>query len=191
MEKLSERVEFVSGSPQFRITEDGDEQSPLYIFYSQTDLAADLTGVLSSNTENKRIRTQDEVNTLRRGDVVFSLISGSAAIAGKEHDGYLYTQNYIKLLPDESLDAKFLVYLLNENRSFRRQLQQSLQGSSVMKYTLKQINELKIPLLPSLDKQTIIGSIYLKQQRLQALKKRAADLETVILLKRLEEGVEK
>ncbi|WP_446897848.1 restriction endonuclease subunit S [Clostridium sp. LBM24168] len=191
MKKLSELVELVSGSPQFRITEVFDEKAPLFTYYSQTDLTDDLVGIISKGADNKQVRTNDKVNTLCHGDVVFSLITGTAAMVRKEHEGYLYTQNYVKLLPGNNIDPKFLVYLINENKTIKKQFVLGLQGSQVLKYTLKQLKELKIPKIPSIDKQEIIGQVYFNQLRLQALKNRAAELETKIILSRLEEAGEK
>ena len=64
-----------------------------------------------------------------------------------------------------------------------------LQGSQVLKYTLKQLKELEIPKMPSIDKQRIIGQVYFKQLRLEALKQRAAKLKSTIILANLEEGI--
>ena len=183
MGKLGGMVEFISGSPQFRITEVMDKQAPLYTFYSQADLSDDLVGIVSSDSDNKQVRTNDKVNILCARDIVFSLTSG--------HEGYLYTQNYVKLIPNKNVAPRFLVYLLNEDRMIKKQFMMGLQDSQVLKYTLKQVKELEIPKLPSLEKQRIIGDIYFKQLRLQALKNRAANLETAILLTRLEEGIGK
>lgn len=187
MNALDKHVRFMSGSPQFRITDTTDEQDPVYWIYSQGDLLDDLTGVEMNYGEGKKIRTKDEVTTLFAGDIVFSLISGSACIVGKRHEGYLYTQNYIKLFTDGSLDPTFLVYLLNEDRRIKKQFQMSLQGSSILKYTVKQLKELELPSLPPLERQKMIGEIYLKQLKREALKKRAAEEETTLLLHRLEE----
>lgn len=190
MEKLSELVWLVSGSPQFRITEVFDEKMPLYTYYSQTDLTDDLVGIISKNVDNKQVRTNDKVNTLCEGDVVFSLITGIATMVRKEHEGYLYTQNYVKLVPSHNIDSKFLVYLINENKTIKKQFVYGLQGSQVLKYTLKQLKELEIPKIPSLDKQKIIGQVYFNQLRREALINRAAELETKIRLLRLEEASE-
>lgn len=143
MRKLSELVEIASGSPQFRITEVFHEKAPLFTYYSQTDLGDDLVGIISKNRANRQVRTNDKVSTLSNGDVIFSLITGNAAIVRKEHEGYLYTQNYVKLLPYDNIDAQFLVYLINENKAIKRQFAVGLQGSQVLKYTLKQLKELK------------------------------------------------
>lgn len=184
---LKEHVRFMSGSPQFRITESTDEQAPVYCFYSQGDLLDDLIGIELNYGESKKIRTKDEVSTLFTGDIVFSLISGNACIVGKRHEGYVYTQNYIKLFTDGSIEPEFLVYLLNEDWRIKKQFQVGLQGSSILKYTVKQLRELELPSLPPLERQKIIGEIYLKQLKVEALKKRAAEGEKKLLLRRLEE----
>ena len=191
MKKLSELAELVSGTPQFRITEVFDEKAPLFTYYSQTDLTDDLSGIVSSDVNNKKIRTNDKVNTLCDGDVVFSLITGISTIVRKEHEGYLYTQNYVKLLPNHNIDSNFLVYLINENKTIKKQFALGLQGSQVLKYTLKQLKELEIPKVPSIDKQKIIGQVYFNQLRLQTLRNRAAELETKIILSKLEGASEK
>ena len=182
MNKLSDLVMFVSGSPQFRIIESIDEPSPSYYVYSQEDLLNDLSMFEMITEERKVMRTNDDVNTLSEGDVVFSLISGTASRVSRFREGYLYTQNYIKLLPLKNMDSKFLVYLLNENDFVKKQLRLGLQGSVVIKYTLKQLKEIQIPILPQLDRQKILGEIYFKQLRLQALKKRVIQYETEIVL---------
>lgn len=190
MVKLNDVVEFVSGSPQFRISEVFDVSAPLYTYYGQLDMADDLVDMVS-NIDHKEMRTKDKVNTLYIGDVIFSLISGDATIVRKAHEGYLYTQNYIKLIPNENIDSKYLVYLLNENKSIKKQFLMGLQGSQVLKYTLKQLKELKLPGLPSIEKQQVIGEIYFNQLRLQSLRNRVANSETTILLTKLEEASEK
>lgn len=189
MRKLNELVEFISGSPQFRITEALDEYASVFIYYSQTNLTDDLVGIISEGIENKQVRTYDEVSTLCENDVIFSLITGMATIIRKNHEGYLYTQNYVKLLPSKDIDSKFLVYLINENKIIKKQLMMGLQGSQVLKYTLKQLKELEIPKMPSIEKQKIIGQVYFNQLRLEALKHRAAKLKSTIILANLEEVI--
>ncbi len=180
---------FCSGSPQFRIREAKNEQAPSYRIYSQSDLFDDLTGVKTETSENKVIRTEEQVSTLLSGDIIFSLISGNACIVSKEHEGYLYTQNYVKMSVESNIDVKFLLYLFNEDKLVRRQLQAGLQGSAVLKYTLKQLKELRLPVLPSMERQKIVGDIYLKQLKLETLKYRKAKAETAFLLGKLEEAV--
>lgn len=185
--KMSEAVQFISGTPQFRINECMERQAPIYSVYNQANLLEDLTGISSSEFEGNKIRTWDNVNTLAVSDVLFSLISGEATIIKKEHEGYLYTQNYIKLIPNEYVEPQYLVYLLNQDRSLERQLTMGLQGSQVLKYTLKQVKDLEMPPLPSVEKQRMVGDVYLKQLRLQAIKERATKLKTMILFRKLEE----
>jgi restriction endonuclease S subunit len=165
-----------------------DVNAPLYTYYGQSDIDDDLVGIVSSNVDNKQVRTLDKVNTLYTGDIIFSLISGTSTIVRKEHEGYLYTQNFVKLIPNENVDSKYLVYLLNEDKSIKKQFLMGLQGSQVLKYTLKQVKELELPELPSIWKQQMIGEVYFNQLRLQALRNRAANSETTILLAKLEEA---
>src|SRR5690606_37539438 len=133
-------------------------------------LEDDLVGLASDGSDNKQVRTYDQVSTLCQGDVVFSLISGKCAIVGVNHQGYLYTQNYVRLVANEGINSKYLVYLLNEDQFIKKQLQVGLQGSQVLKYTLKQVKELELPKMPRLEKQRTIGELYFNQLRLVALK---------------------
>lgn len=191
MSRLEDVVKFVSGSPQFRIIETSDYKAPLYTYYGQPDLEGDLVGMDSNGNDGKQVRTFDKVNTLGQGDVVFSLISGKSTIVGVKHQGYLYTQNYVKLVAGDKVDSKYLVFLLNEDQSIKKQFQMGLQGSQVLKYTLKQVKELELPDLPTIDRQRVLGELYFNQLRLEALKIRVANSETMILLEKLREASNK
>lgn len=191
MKRLDDLAEFVSGSPQFRIREVIDDKAPLYIYYDQQDIEDDLSGIDSNDSDSRQVRTFDKVNTLCQGDIIFSLISGKSAIVGVNHQGYLYTQNYVKLITSEKLDSKYLVFLLNEDKFIKKQFQKGLQGSQVLKYTLKQVKELELPSLSTIENQRIIGEIYLNQLRLKTLRNRVANLETTLVLEKLKEASNK
>lgn len=190
MVKLGDIAEIGSGTPQFRIKESFEQDAPIYTFYSQSDLLDDLSNNASLNTNQKRIRTRDEVSTLSEGDIIFSLISGTTAIVRTSHKGYLYTQNHVKLVPNDFVDSKYLVYFLNENNFIRKQLLLGLQGSQVLKYSLKQVKELDLSSLPSIEKQRCIGDVYLKQLQVENLKKRVAEMETIVRIKKLKEAAD-
>jgi len=185
MKRIRDLVSFESGSPQFRIKEAFDENAPQYTFYGQPEVEGDLTEIDSQNSEIKQLKTYDKVHTVETGDVVFSLISGTAAIVREIHSGFLFTQNYVKLVPGKDMDAGFLVYMFNEDAGIRKQFQMGMQGSITLKYTLKQVRELNLPYLPEMKKQKLIGELYFNQLRLNALRKRAADSETMIILEKI------
>jgi Type I restriction modification DNA specificity domain. len=189
MVRLESVVSFESGTPQFRINEMVDVRAPVYTYYGQHHIEVDLVGMDSDVRDGKQVRTLDKVSTLGQGDIVVSLISGKSTIVGLKHQGYLYTQNYIKLVPIKKLDSKYLVYLLNEDNFIQKQLQMGLQGSQVLKYTLKQVKELELPDLPTIDKQRMIGELYFNQLRLEALRIRAAQLDTAIVIGKLKGGI--
>ncbi|MDG2951560.1 restriction endonuclease subunit S domain-containing protein [Exercitatus varius] len=187
---LSDIIEMSSGQAQFRIVETTDLQAPIYCYYSQANLEYDL--FLSNDLGSlKKIRTFDLINSLlSTGDVIFSLISGKATIVSEQHQGFLYTQNYVKLTPNNQIASSYLVYLLNENPLIQKQLSCGLQGSQVLKYTTKQLKLLKLPNLPGLSEQQLIGETYLKQQKLTYLKQRVANLEKLLVLHQLQKRVQ-
>ena len=191
MERHKMRIEDVititMGTPQFRIKESLLDSAPTYNFYGQQELENDLVGIELGGEEAKTISTLDDLSLIKGGDILFSLISGRATIVRHSHQGYLYTQNYAKLIPQERIDGNYLVYLLNESEFIKKQWLKELQGSAVLKHTVKQLRRLELPKLHSYEKQKIRGDIYFKQLRLHALKKRAAELEKVLTIEKLKE----
>lgn len=180
--------QFITGSAQFRIKESVDENAPVYMYYGQTEMENDLASIKQSIEEGKRMKTFDPVTTVKEGDVLFSLISGKATMVCADHEDYIFTQNYIKLVPGKKLDPKYLVYLLNEDPSIKGQLQRGLQGSVILKYTVKQLKELVLPKLPSLKEQQLMGELYFNQMHIEALHQRVARLETLLVLGKIREA---
>ncbi|KXT79832.1 Restriction endonuclease S subunit [Streptococcus oralis] len=178
-------MSFQVGFPQFRVKERPNGHR--YKIYNQLDLEDDLAGVSHKERESKELTTTDPLTQLRNGDLIFSLISGTAAIVSKEHEGYFYTQNYVVLEPSKELDKNFLLYLLNEDKAVKRQFLLGLQGSAVLKYTVKQLRELQLPRLESLERQRLIGMVYRKQEEVKALKIRQAEREYLLRMGELEE----
>ena len=188
MPQMTEIVELNSGTPQFRIKESLDVDAPTYFFFGQPEMEDDLTGIETHGGSKKQIRTSDNVSTLKCGDLVFSLISGKATIVRNSHSGYLFTQNYVRLAPAATIDAGYLVYMLNEDADVKRQLQSTQQGSVILKFTIRQLSDLLFPILPPIDKQRVIGELYFNQLRQASLKKRVAALETTLLIEKLKEA---
>ena len=181
----------ISGSPQFRILESSDENAPVYVFYEQGDLEEDLARIESDCGTRRRFRTFDDVRVVHDGEVVFSLISGRASIVRRTHEGFLLTQNYVTIVPSKTINPHYLVYLLNESPQIRRQLRVGLQGSQVLKYTIRQLKFLSLAALPTMHKQELIGSLYFDQLHLTALKHRSAENATTLVLCSMREVVER
>ena len=68
-----------------------------------------------------------------------------------------------------------MAYLINENPSIKRQFKQNLQGSQVIRYSLKLLKEIALPELPPIEIQRVIGDIYFKQLLLRSLRQRVAE----------------
>ena len=69
-----------------------------------------MVGIELGGEEAKTISTLDDLSLIKGGDILFSLISGRATIVRHNHQGYLYTQNYVKLIPKNVVGSKYLVY---------------------------------------------------------------------------------
>lgn len=178
---------FESGTPQFRIKESFDTNAPEYIYYGQPEIENDLMGIEMNESEKKRVKTEDKVKQVKTNDILFSLISGKTSLVRNIHDGYLFTQNYVKIIPPNEVDVKYLIYILNENNSIKQQFHSGIQGSVVLKYTVKQLKELKFPAFPNIEKQKLIGELYFNQLKLKALRMRTAQLAEIKILRQLEE----
>ncbi len=188
--RLFEIVDLKSGSAQFRIRPTMAEDARMYTFFGQHEMESGLFGADDSGNCNSRIRTSDEVNTVKTGDLVFSLITGKAAIVRSEHDGYLYTQNYVKIIPHLSVDSLYLAYVLNENADIKRQLLTGQQGSATFKFTVKQLHDLELPKLPSLETQKVVGELYFNQLKMDYLKRHRSSLETKLIMGKIKEAVQ-
>lgn len=189
MQKLSDVVQFEAGTPQFRIRASNDHRAPEYRFYGQNELEADLKQLPNEQNRPKVIRTFDDVLTVAERDLIFSLISGVATLASHNHADYLLTKNYVKLIPDKMISPSYLLYLLNEDKGLKQQLSRELQGSATIKYTLKQLKNLRLPALPNYKRQELIGNFYRNQLHLETLEKRLITLKTkrrILQLKEVE-----
>lgn len=189
MTTLADIAKLESGPSQFRIKESSSEGAAMYSFYGHAELEDDLVGLSSRPESAQCIRTANKVSVVRKGDLVFGLVLGKAAIVQPDHEGYLFTQNFARIVPSSAIDGSYLAYLLNESSDVRHQLAVSQQGSSVMRFTVRQLAALQVPTLPSLKVQKAAGSAYFSQLRLAALKKRQADLETALVLGKLKEAL--
>lgn len=173
-----------AGVVQTRIRETTEDV--VYPIYSQEHLMADL---YADDLEilPKKISTLDDVPTLRAGDLVFNLMSTKAAIVSERHEGYLLTQNFVRIIPNFDLDKSYLLYFLNESRAVKRFFQKEMQGSVTNKVSIKMLEQLPLENLPGLKKQELIGSIYLNQLKLETLKQRLMTNKRFLVFKQLEE----
>ena len=81
----------------------------LYTLYGQNELYEDLTGVPGDMSDRKQIRTEYKGSTLKAGDLIFSTISGMATLVTRDHEGYLFTQNYVRMEPlNIPIDKKYM-----------------------------------------------------------------------------------
>lgn len=165
-----------TGISQFRLEESNSDKAVLYTLYGQNELSKDLFRGPEYVVECKQIKLLRTNSTLHEGDLVFSTISGEATVVGANHEGYILTQNYVRMVPvsQNVVDTKYIAFLINESPEIKRYFRQNLQGSQVVRYSLNLLKKAPLPPLPSIEKQRIIGDIYYKQLKLQALQQRVA-----------------
>lgn len=165
-----------TGISQFRLEESISDKAVLYTLYGQNELSKDLFRGSEYVVECKQIKLLRTNSTLHEGDLVFSTISGEATVVGADHEGYILTQNYVRMVPvpQNVVDTKYIAFLINESPEIKRYFRQNLQGSQVVRYSLNLLKKVPLPPLPSIEKQRIIGDIYYKQLKLQALQQRVA-----------------
>ena len=165
-----------TGVSQYRLDEDVTGEAKIYTLYGQNELYEDIYGVPGERQDRKQIKTTFTGDVLEEGDLLFSAISGEATIVGKDHVGYIFTQNYVRMVPTSNkIDLKYMMFLINEDPSIKRQFQQNLQGSQVIRYSLKLLKDIELPQLPPLEVQRIIGDVYYKELRVRSLQQRVAD----------------
>lgn len=187
MVQLISVADIQGGIPLARIPKSTDQSAISYKVFSQSDIEECLTGFPSGNNQPTQIITQAVVLQPLEGDVIFNLITGMAAVIDEVDRPAMLTQNFVRIRLSDKVDAAFLVYLLNRSKKIKNTLLGGLQGSTILKFSVKQLKELELPDLPDIDVQRHIGSVYLKQLRREALKKRVADLETLLIMNKLEE----
>ena len=59
-----------------------------------------------------------------------------------------------------------------------------------MKFTVNQLAELRIPEVPAFEKQEIIGALYFNGLRLETLRNHRAELETLLIKRKIKEAVQ-
>lgn len=168
-----------AGSPQARIVVSKDEDASIYYYYTIDMLRDDLVGVKKKLDYSKmnQIRTMQHVETIRSGDLVISLIAATAAIASEQYDGFLITQNFVKLTPAPELDKRYLLFLLNEDNEIRSQLFANVIGTGVKKVAVQQLTNLKLVSIPPLKLQKQIGETYLNTKFLTGLRQQSIELK--------------
>ncbi|TFJ93101.1 restriction endonuclease subunit S [Lentibacillus salicampi] len=157
--------------------------------YTYENLMDDLDGLfLNSNASYYSVNYSDKDNHLSKpGEVVFSFVSSKAAIVSDVNKGKIINQNFAKLIIEHrQLDHSYLCYALNESHSMKKQMANSMQGSTVRKLTPAILKSLDMG-LPSMEKQQTIGNAYLNLKKRQDLARKQADFEEILYLEVLKQ----
>lgn len=96
--------------------------------------------------------------TVTEGDIFLSIVGtiGIATTIDKEYDNANLTENAVKIIPDESVNSKYILYFL-QSMLGQRQMNELSVGSTQKKLPIKNIKKIKI-LLPNLEIQNKVVS---------------------------------
>ncbi|MFA1014315.1 restriction endonuclease subunit S [Dubosiella newyorkensis] len=176
-----------SGIPQFRIRVSESDESPVYYYYTQDMLQRDLE--LDDTEENlkeaRQIRTNDSVMVVHTGDLIVNSITGDAAIVQPVHNGFMLTKNFYRIVPNSNLDSAYLLYLLNEDHMIEKEMRRKSNGINSHLISVRELENLRLPKLPSLEEQKIIGDLYLNLKKLTRLKKKNSERKEKVVLAQL------
>ncbi|MDD6258789.1 MAG: restriction endonuclease subunit S [Erysipelotrichaceae bacterium] len=183
------------GISQARIHMSPDNKAPIYFIYSADDLRNDLTGMVNDcwlpDERVNNIHTYDELDVLEPDDLVYSILSHTAALVSKAHAGFILTSNFVKLEPNSELDKRYLMFLLNCDPDARASLLGELDGSYFKRVTIKSLGNLEIPELPDLKTQQMIGETYVLQKRLTGKRQESLELKEKYVIESLLRKVKK
>lgn len=112
--------------------------------------------------ESETIGLKTELDLTVPGEIIIDSLSQKAAIVSNESGGMFLAFNYFRLsIKDRNvIDPNYFVAWFNLSDEIKKQLSMTLQGTTLKKLTLRQVQELDIT-LPSLEKQVQIANIYL------------------------------
>lgn len=172
-----------------------DNKAPIYFIYSADDLRNDLTGMVKDywlpDERVNNLRTYDDLEVLEPGNLVYSILSHSAALVSKAHAGFILTSNFVKLEPNSEIDKRYLMFLLNCDPDVRVSLLGELDGSYFKRVTIKSLGSLEIPDLPDIDTQQMIGYTYALQKQLTGRRQESLELKEKYVIESLLRKVKK
>ncbi len=182
-----EHLDISSGIPAVRIKKSRAAYAPEYSVYTLAQHQKIANGevyLMNDPAESDRIRTDGWVPLLHSGDLVVSSLAPVAVIVPEEYDRTIMTNNFFRIDCSSEIDPCFLAFLINEDEDIRNQI--LLKSTNNQERTSAALlRGMKLPPLAPLEKQRLIGRIYILWKQLQVLKKRAADLEWIRLRQKL------
>lgn len=108
--------------------------------------------------------------------VVVNLLSQKAVAIRKEHTGLLIPSNFVVIEWNEPFSPLYFEWYFNEHPFCRKQLLIVRQGTSISALSIQMLRELEI-IMPSTDKQKLIGKMYRSLKKKQALQMEYKKLE--------------
>ncbi|PFZ52859.1 restriction endonuclease subunit S [Bacillus wiedmannii] len=116
--------------------------------------------------------------------LVMHTLSQKVALLPEKYSGLVLTNNFVKITFKNKVDLHFIEWLINEHPTIQKQIVLFSQGSIIPSLKLSNIKDIEL-VLPSYEKQQVLGKIaVLKRKKAQLLKEKI-DLEQQLLHQKL------
>ncbi|OPA00037.1 restriction endonuclease subunit S [Bacillus cereus] len=116
--------------------------------------------------------------------LVMHTLSQKVALLPEKYSGLVLTNNFVKITFKNKVDLHFIEWLINEHPTIQKQIVLFSQGSIIPSLKLSNIKDIEL-VLPSYEKQEVLGKIaVLKRKKAQLLREKI-DLEQQLLHQKL------
>lgn len=162
--KLGDFVNFIPGVNSTRMEQKLGTNNIQY--YDKAAFEDDLLNQDNDIEQSKTVIVTDE-HSLTAGDVVINNTTQLATIVTKRNEHKFLSLNFTKVeFTNQELDPRYFIYLFNSYIDVKKQKAREAQGNTILKITIKAMEQLLIPLVP-ITEQNKIGLVYVTTLTLQ------------------------
>lgn len=131
----------------------------------------------------KREKITPELKT-DTNSLVMHTLSQKVALLPKKYSGLVLTNNFVKITFKDRVDLHFIEWLINEHPTIQKQIVLFSQGSIISSLKLSNIKDIEL-VLPSYEKQLILGKIAVLKRKKEQLLKEKNKLEQQLIHQKL------
>lgn len=194
MIKLSDIADITIGTTFNRVSASAHDDVVELKTISMQDVSyyCDKTEIKPDNLINK-INSEKISNCLftKRNDVVLGMTSRNAMVIDDSRTNQLLLSNFlcIRIRDLNTLDPNYLCWLLNDSSEIQKIFDSAMQGSAnVHVLKAQDVRNLEIPIV-EIEKQVIIGKLYMRQLELRKVDKRIYALKNMLITNKLNQTI--
>lgn len=108
--------------------------------------------------------------------LVMHTLSQKVALLSEKYSGLLLTNNFVKIVFKEKVNLHFMEWYFNEHPSIQKQIMLFSEGSIISSLKLSHIKDIEL-LLPTYEKQQVLGRVAILKRKKEQLLKEKMNLE--------------